>query len=63
MPYNETGVKKVMSDEEMDENGAKAQKDDDKVLDHLVVEKLKVSEDICHEYELYNHEIIIPIKI
>ena len=43
-----------MSDGEMDEKGAKAQGDEDRMLNNLVVEELKVSEDIRHDYELYN---------
>ena len=52
--YRESGVKKVMSDGEMDETGAKAQGEEDRVLNTLVTEELKVSEDIRHDYELYN---------
>ena len=57
--YHESGVKKVMSDGEMDETGAKAQGEEDRVLNTLVTEELKVSEDIRHDYELYNPDDLI----
>ena len=55
--YHETGVKVVMDDLEMAEGGAQEQ-----TVDDLVLEELKLMEDIRHDFNLYNPDDLVSYE-